>query len=238
LTSQSAASPVSTLNAEEVAGWLKENPNFLIERPDVLAALNPPDRGGGSVVDLQHAMVKRHREELDKLKANWRDLLALSRTNLSNQASIFEATLTAIRAASFEALIEAITERYPEILGYEAVTLCIETDIAESSGPQNVRQVRFGDIDAYLGGNLKQSRFIADLEPDPTLFGPVSGIIKSAALVRIDMGSTAPKALLAIGGREVNTFTPDDGDDLLVFLGQALGGTFSAWLDFTPDISE
>ncbi len=234
MTPQKAASSIPALDAEDVANWLKANPNFLIERPDVLASMEPPDRGGSGVVDLQRAMVHRQREELDKLRSNWRDLLAISRTNMSNQASIFEATLAAIRAASFEALIEAITERYPEILGCEAVSLCVEAHNASKSGPQNVRQMQFGDIDAYLGGAEKRSRFIANLEPDPNLFGPVAGIVRSAALVRIEMGPNAPKALLAIGGRGVDTFTPNDGDDLLVFLGQALGGTFSAWLEFVP----
>lgn len=220
------------LDEDAVAAWLLANPGFLASRPDVLRRMTPPDRGGDGVVDLQRAMVDRHRQELDRLRENWEQLLAVSRANLSTQQTIFEATLTAIRAASFEALVETVTERYPDILHCETVTLCIESPDVADPTPAGVQPMRAGDVDAYLGGAERRSRFIADLAPDPVLFGPAAGIVHSAALVRIDMGPEAPKALLAIGGRNVDDFTPDQADDLLSFLGQALGGTFAAWLDF------
>ncbi len=229
------ADRVPDLNAEDVARWLAANPGFLADHPDLLAKLDPPDRGGGGVVDLQRFMVDRHRRDLSELRQNWQELLAVSRANLSSQQTIFEATLTAIRAASFEALIEAVTDRYPEILHCEAVALCVEADTGPETTQAGVHRMQAGDVDAYMGGVEKRTRFIADLTPDPTLFGACAGVVRSAALVRIEMGPDAPKALLAIGGREPDAFTPDQGDDLLAFLGQALGGTFAAWLDFAPD---
>ena len=220
------------LDEAAVADWLLRHPDFLVRRPDIAAKLAPPDRGGDGVVDLQRFMVDRHRSELSKLRENWEQLLAVSRANLSTQQTIFEATLTAIRAASFEALVESVTHRYPEILHCETVTLCVESNDVADPTPAGVQPMRTGDVDAYLGGAARRSRFIADLSPDPVLFSPAAGIVRSAALVRIDMGPDAPKALLAIGGREADAYAPDQADDLLAFLGQALGGTFAAWLDF------
>ena len=230
-----AAATPPDLDPEDVARWLLAHPDFLTSRPDLMAKLDPPDRGGAGVIDLQRVMVDRHRQELSELKQNWQELLAISRANLSSQATIFEATLSAIRAASFEALVETIVERYPEILHCEAVTLCIEADAAPDAAPSGVQRVQLGDVDAYLGGAEKRSRFIADISPDPVLFGPSAGVVRSAALVRLDMGQEGPKALLAIGGREPDAYSPDQGDELLAFLGQALGGTFAAWLDFVAD---
>lgn len=230
-----AAQSPPDLNEEDVARWLLAHPDFMARRPDLMAKLEPPDRGGDGVIDLQRAMVNRHRQELSDLKQNWQQLLDISRANLSSQATIFEATLSAIRAASFEALVETIVERYPEILRCEAVTLCIEADASPDSAPSGVQRVQLGDVDAYLGGTEKRSRFIADMSPDPVLFGPSAGVVRSAALVRLDMGNEGPKALLAIGGREPDAYSPDQGDELLAFLGQALGGTFAAWLDFVTD---
>ena len=232
---QESAAGTPDLNEDDVARWLAAHPDFLARRPDLMAKLDPPDRGGGGVIDLQRVMVDRHRQELTELKQNWQELLAVSRANMSSQATIFEATLSAIRAASFEALIETIVERYPEILHCEAVTLCIEAEPTPGGSPLGVRRAQLGDVDAYLGGPDKRSRFICDMSPDPTLFGPSAGVVRSAALVRLDMGGDAPKALLAIGGREPDAFSPDQGDELLAFLGQALGGTFAAWLDFVAD---
>jgi len=218
------------LNPEDVARFLAANPDFLAKRPDLLAAMDPPDRGGDGVVDLQRAMVDRHRKELSELKANWRELLEISRANLSSQQTVLEAALTAIRAESFEALVETVTDRYPEILHCECVTLCIESLEGVEATPTGVMRMRAGDIDAYLGGIQRRSRFIVDMDPDPTIFGAAAGIVRSAALVRIDMVGEGPKAMLAVGGREANAYNPDQADDLLAFLGQALGGAFSAWL--------
>lgn len=230
----SAAEAAPNLDEEEVARWLEANPGFLASRPELVAKLEAPDRGGDGVVDLQRYMVDRHRRELNELRQNWLELLAVSRANLNSQHTVFEATLAAIRAASFEALIEAVTERYPEILRCEAVALCVESDLG-ADAPAGVQPMRAGDVDAYLGGSDRRTRFIADLTPDPTLFGPSAGVVRSAALVRLDMGVDAPKAMLAIGGREPDDYTPDQADDLLAFLGQALGGAFAAWIDFAPD---
>jgi len=233
---RTAAEPaVPDLDEDDVARWLEANPAFLARRPELVEKLEAPDRGGDGVVDLQRYMVDRHRRELQELKANWSELLAVSRANLSSQQTVFEATLAAIRAASFEALVEAVTERYPEILHCEAVALCVETDDGSSDSSPGVRRMQAGDVDAYLGGADKRTRFIADLAPDPALFGPSAGVVRSTALVRIDMGPGAPKALLAIGGREPDSYAPEQADDLLAFLGQALGGAFAAWLEFEAD---
>jgi uncharacterized protein YigA (DUF484 family) len=231
----STETDIPELDGEAVALWLAANPDFLAKRPDLLAKMDPPDLGGGGVVDLQRFMVERHRQELVALKDSWQELLTVSRANLSSQATIFEATLSAIRAASFENLVETVTDRFPEILHCECVTLCIEGEDALNQAPTGVRRMQGGDVDAYLGGADKLSRFISDLSPDPMLFGPSAGVVQSAALVRLDMGVDGPKALLAIGGRESDAFTPDQADDLLTFLGQALGGTFAAWLDYQPE---
>ena len=145
---------VAVLDEDAVAAWLVAHPDFLARRPDVLEKLDPPDRGGDGVVDLQRAMVDKHRRELSELRRDWQELLAVSRANLSSQATIFEATLAAIRAASFEALVDAVTENYPEILKCEAVTLCVESEEAPGDAPSGVRPLAQGDVDAYLGDEV------------------------------------------------------------------------------------
>ena len=220
------------LDADTVAAWLRANPEFLQNHPELLDSLAPPDRGGGVVVDLQRFMVERHRDELKALRGTTQDLLTVARANQSSQASIMEATLLAIRATNFEALIDCVTEQYPQILHMEAVTFCVEGSPSDGmSMPPGVPALSAGDVDGYLCGAYRRSRFISDMDPDPTLFGPAAGIVRSAALVRLDIAPDAPKAMLAFGAREPGSFDLEQADDLLAFLGSALGGTVSAWLD-------
>ena len=224
-----AANAKLDLDADTVAAWLRANPGFLKDHPDLLDRLTPPDRGGDGVVDMQRFMVERHRDELKALRGT---TLAVARANQSSQASIMEATLLAIRAPSFEALIDCVTEQYPQILRMEAVTFCVEGSPSDGmSMPPGVQALSAGDIDGYLCGADYRSRFISDMAPDPTLFGPAAGVVRSAALVRLDIAPNAPNAMLAFGAREPGSFNFEQADDLLAFLGSALGGTVAAWLD-------
>lgn len=227
-----AADAIVDLDATTVTAWLRANPGFLANHPDLLDSLAPPDRGGGGVVDMQRFMVERHRDELKALRGTTQDLLAVARANQTSQASIFEATLLAIRAPSFEALIDCVTEQFPQILHMEAVTFCVEGSPSDGMQmPAGVQALSGGDVDGYLCGIERRSRFISDMDPDPTLFGPSAGVVRSAALVRLDIAPDAPKAMLAFGAREPGSFDLEQADDLLAFLGGALGGTVAAWLD-------
>ncbi len=227
-----ASAAIAELDAETVADWLRANPGFFADHPELLDKLAPPDRGGDGVVDMQRFMVERHRDELKALRGTTQDLLAVARANQASQTSIMDATLLAIRAESFEALIDCVTEQYPQILHMEAVTFCVEGKPSDGMKmPPGVQALSTGDIDGYLCGADRRSRFISDMEPDPTLFGGAAGVVRSAALVRLEIAPEAPKAMLAFGAREPGSFTLEQADDLLAFLGAALGGTVAAWLD-------
>ena len=53
-------------DAEVIARYLSDHPNFLAERPELLRELTPPARwNGDEVVDLQSVMLERLRETID-----------------------------------------------------------------------------------------------------------------------------------------------------------------------------
>mgnify|MGYP005700407955 FL=1 len=113
---------IEPVNAESVGAWLRQNPSFLAEHPDLLFALTPPDhKRGDGVVDFQRFMVERQQRELDKLKEISQELLAVSRANKIVQQAVNRAVVALLAAPTFERAITTVTEDWAAILGADVV---------------------------------------------------------------------------------------------------------------------
>ena len=83
-----------------------------------------------------------------------------------------------------------------------------------------------GGADAYvtqgrgLGARRVTLRQLADASPD--LYGAEAPELRSEALVRLDLGDGTCGGLLAFGATDPCRFHPDQGTDLLAFLGGVL----------------
>ncbi len=81
-----AALPARAVAAAEVAAYLRQNPDFLVEHAELLDVLTPPAmRRGEPVIDMQHFMLERQRAEIARLKAQQQSLVATTRANLASQ---------------------------------------------------------------------------------------------------------------------------------------------------------
>jgi uncharacterized protein YigA (DUF484 family) len=221
------------LRAAEVAAYLRQHPNFLVEHGELLEVLTPPSRQSGErVVDMQQFMVQHQRGEIARLKSQHRALVATTRANLASQARVHSAVLALLAASSFEQLIQIVTTDLAVLLDADVVTIAVE-----STGPQRPRLTHQGvqilapgTVDAVLGAE-RDVVLQSDTESDPALFGDGAGLVRSAALLRLQVSSAAPAGLLCIGMRRPGKFHGGQGTELLGFLARALGITIAAWLD-------
>src|SRR5215469_5588571 len=115
------------LSAGDIAAYLKQHPDFLTEHPDLLGVLTPPklDRGE-RVIDMQHFMVQHQRNEIARLKAQNKSLVATTRANLMGQARVHSAVLAIIGAQSFEQLIQIVITDLAALLDADVVTIAVE----------------------------------------------------------------------------------------------------------------
>src|SRR5579872_3724829 len=105
-----AALPARGVGGADVASYLRQHPDFLIEHADLLEVLTPPTlRRGERVVDMQHFMLERQRAEIERLRAQQRSIVAATRANLASQNRIHGAILALLAAQSFEQLIQIVT---------------------------------------------------------------------------------------------------------------------------------
>ena len=69
--------PKDRLNAKIIASWLRRNPEFFDNHPEVLTFLNPPKlKHGEAVVDLQQFMINRLQKELISQRQREKQILA------------------------------------------------------------------------------------------------------------------------------------------------------------------
>ena len=219
--------------AAQVVAYLGRHPDFLFRHPEVLDGMRPPAKmRGEGVIDLQHFMVERLRGEIQKLRSEQDDVVAVARDNLSTQARVHKAVLALLGACSFEHLIEAVTTDFAVLLDVDVVSLCIEAE--EEPLPRvslgGVHLLEPGSVDSLLGP--KRSVLLrADAEPEPAVFGGAARLVRSDALVRLAIGSTTPAGLIAFGTRHPGFFNGGQGTELLSFLAHVLEHCIRGWLD-------
>lgn len=231
---QDALAREPQITSDLVASWLRQNPEFLRQNPGVLDALAPPDRGGEGVVDLQSAMLQRRQGEIDDLKDCARTVIETSRSNMSIQSRTHAAVLGLLAAEDFDHLLHVVTDELPMVLDVDVCTIGFELQgppppILVSS---NVRLLPPGTVDALID-TARTTRLIAEIVDDGTLFGAGAGVVRSAALARIDPGDDVPVGLLCLGSRD-DLFYPGQGTELLTFLTHVVEHCVHRWMVQQP----
>lgn len=221
-----------TLTAEDVCAYLREHPDFLAQHAELAGHLTPPshDRGRG-VVDLQAFMVERLRGDIRTLKEQQRELIATTRANLNSQNRIHAAVLFLLDARNFEQLIQTIATDLAVLLDLDVACLAVESNGLDIPHVHRtgVRVVEPGRIDGWLG--TRDVLLAADTPGDPELFGPGAGLVRSQALIRLQISSETPEGLLAFGSREPDMFHQGQGTELVCFLARVVERCIRSWLD-------
>ena len=224
----------SNLDAAQVIQYLSDNPDFLRENPDLYRLMMPPERGlGDGVSDLQSVIIERLRGDAERLKLRQRDLMITSRANLSTQARVHECVLALLAAMSFEQVIQVVTSDFAILMDLDVVTFCVEMEAGDNIvtlPTVGLRGVREGLVDTIIGAGRKVTLY-SDIDGDPEIFGGGAALVRSTALVRIDVSDESPPALVAFGTRKSGKFHAKQGTELLGFLGCVLEYVTRTWLN-------
>jgi uncharacterized protein YigA (DUF484 family) len=221
------------VTAAQVADYLRRHPDFLARHPDVLdVQVAPARRKGAGVIDLQQFMVERLRRDIARLRADQDDILANTRDNLSTQDRIHKAVLALLAAESFEHFIEIVSTDLAVLLDVDTVALCIEAidERAPQTRIEGVQVLPPGVIGRLIGGG-KSSLLRDDAIGDPVVFGAGAGLVRSDALIRLDISPRTPPGLIAFGTRHPGYFNPGQGTELLHFLARILEHSIRVWLN-------
>lgn len=218
------------MTRQMVVDFLRANPNFLVENPELLESLMPPEANHGrGVIDFQYYAIDHLRSSSRKLKDRFHRLITSAQDNLSVQHQVHKATLALIRASTAEQLLGAITVDLANLFDVDVVRLALESDLAglqESYYPEH----HYSGICFVPSGMVKAAlmndhvRLISDTQAEPPIgfemiFADCSNLVRSCALLRLNLDRTGKSAILAFGVRENDHFHPGQSADLLQFLG-------------------
>ena len=235
MTGPSSAREPSTrpIAADDVADYLRRNPDFLRDRQELLSVLTPPSRpSGDGVVDMQQFMIERLRDEVRRLNTRHDELLASARGTMAGHRHVHESVLDILSARTFEDAIQAITVDLAARLELDAVTICIESHEPQVTPATKlgVRVLKPGTVDSVLGAG-KKVILRPSVRGEARLFGQSAQLIRSDALLRLEVSPMTPTGVLALGTRSEGHFQSGQGTENLVFLARIVEVSIRQWLD-------
>lgn len=204
-----------TVSATDVADFFKQNPDFLVHNPGVLAFVHLPNQASGNVASLQERQVQTMR---DKVKSLEHKIVELSRAAVENQA-IISNLLTLqrelLRVRDFNQLPETLVNQLSKLFNVPMVKLKIWSEVgAEVSGPHkgSLSQSTQEQLDAL------REPFCGFPESAPAfeIFDDEEVKPRSVVVIALRVGAE-PSAFgcLALGSPDRERFSPDLEKDLL-----------------------
>ncbi|MDG1857917.1 MAG: DUF484 family protein, partial [Emcibacteraceae bacterium] len=220
----------TTLDDKDVISFLNENPDFLIQNPDLFSSLTPPDRStDDGVIDFQNLMIEKLKNNLDDLKNNQGNLIDTSRNNLTTQVQVHEAVLNLLNSDSIDHIGHIVTQDWADMLHIDVIRICFED--GHKVNIPNLKELAplpKGTTKKYLGNDdIIQLR--GDVEVSDDIFGPAKSLVKAEALIKIPATDHNPPGILAFGSRDADMFYPGQGTELLRFLGKSFHKCLILW---------
>jgi uncharacterized protein YigA (DUF484 family) len=221
------SSEPAALSAAQVAGYLRQHPDFFLKHEDLLLELHIPHESGRAV-SLLERQVAVYRQRQSAMDEQFSDIISNAKLN----DALFEKTrlviLDLLHCRTLAQLFDTVAERIRNDFDASAATLAfITNDRSDGSlttlAPSAV-QTAFGEFHAKQRtwcGNLNgvQQSLLFPRQPTP---------IVSAAIVPLHLpqSSTFRQAygqpLLLIGSTEVNHFNASLDTLFLDFIGEVL----------------
>jgi uncharacterized protein YigA (DUF484 family) len=192
-----------------VEEFLRANPGWLAERPEMYRVLAPPIRVYGErLADHMAAMVRAERAHAAAMAEQADEVLASGRATASQIARVQAAVVALIRSTD---PADCAASEMPGILGVDAVALCVE------GHQRGARSLPVGAVSRLLGGRDVVFR---DAPYDaPILHGEAAELARHDVLVRVP---GRPEALLALASRDPQPVRPTQSSGGLAFLGGAM----------------
>ncbi len=201
--------------ASRVAAYLRANPRFLADRPELYGTLEPPRRVHGKILaDHMAAMLHAARARAIEMEGKADAVLNAGRAAASIAERVQNAVLAALHAAD---PVECVIELLPGLLGVDAATLVCET----------IRP-RWRTLPSGVIKTLLRNRPVVfrDRPVDAALLHAEAALLAERDIL-VHLPGERP-ALLALVSREASAPPALQGTQALAFLGNVLGALLKA----------
>lgn len=218
--------------ADDLRLRILQEPDVILEDADVMRALiTANDRSmGGNVVDLRGVAMDRLEARLQRLEDTHRSVVAAAYENLAGMNQVHRAINAFLEPLTFDDFLSCLGNDVLEILRVDEIRLVLESRDAEEADIRHevLTLVTPGFVQEYLGQRrivLRQVDGHAAL-----VFGRNSGWARSEACIALDLGPNRLPGMLALGSASPTHFSPQQGTDLLDFMGGVFERAMRRWL--------
>jgi uncharacterized protein YigA (DUF484 family) len=211
--------------AEAVAAFLRGNPEFLAERPELYRVLAPPRRvHGEGFADHMAAMLAAERQRTRALEAEVESAIAAGRAGAGLAVRVRLAVLALVRAHD---VVETVTQELPALMGVETCTLAAEP-LAQRfpNWPRpGVLPLPRGAVVRLLG-NGRDAVVRATPTDREMLHAEAAPLVSRDALARVPLWHGGP-VLLALGTRDPGALPMRQAAPTLAFLGRVVAAALA-----------
>lgn len=219
----------TSITGTQVAQFLRDNPDFFAQHPDMLADLRIP-HASGNAVSLVERQVAVLRERNVELRERLDGLLSVARDNDVLFGKTRTLVLALLEAQSVAALVQALLRSLVEDFGMAASSLVLLDAHAGAASP-GVQVLSTADAEARVGTLARASRVVCGVlrgEENAFFFGADAGSVGSAAIIPLALHGTL--GLLAIGARDPKHFQSGMDTLFVGYLGEVIARRLHALL--------
>ena len=214
------------MNADDLARFLRANPSFFDQNPELLESLHVPHPYGGRAIPLAERQTVALREKSRALENRLAELIRFGEENDAISEKVHRLAVALVGARDFPALVRSLYFHLREDFAVPHVALrvwgkSVPVDFDEAK-PVDEAQRRLADT---LGGPQCGA---AAGNPFASCFGEAAEHVRSIALV--PLGETAIFGMLVLGSEDAKRFYADMGTLYLRRIGELCAAGVSARL--------
>ena len=214
------------MNADDIALFLRGNPKFFDQHPELLEKIHVPHPHGGRAIPLSERQNLALREKVKALEARLGELIRFGEENDAISEKVHRLAVALVGARDLAALVHSLNFHLREDFAVPHVALRIwgkPVPVGFDAGtPVNEGQMTHA---ATLGG---PQCGLAAGNPCVPWFGEAAEHVRSVALV--PLGDASAFGLLALGSEDAQRFFPDMGTLYLRRIGELCAAAATARL--------
>ena len=214
------------MNADDLARFLRANPQFFDQNPELLETIHVPHPYGGRAIPLAERQTVALREKAKNLEAKLAELMKFGEENDAISEKVHRLSVALAGARDFPVLARSLYFHLREDFAVPHVVLrvwgkAVPADFEEAREVEPKQREHAALMGAPQCGPAQGNLFTA-------WFGDTAEHIRSIALV--PLGQTTVFGLLALGSEDAQRFYPDMGTLYLRRIGELTAAGVTARL--------
>jgi uncharacterized protein YigA (DUF484 family) len=204
------------MQAEQVARYLKDHPEFFDDYADLLASISVPHPRAGHSIPLSERQVLSLRDKSRMLEGKLRELVRFGETNDVISERVHRICLALMAATDLTTLLASVQRNLREDFEVPAVAMRIWGVMGAGTEPEGEavsEEIRVFAESLSSPYFSQQAMFESG-----AWFGATAGELRS--FVYVPLRAEGPLGVLAMASQEASRFTPDMGTLYLTRLGE------------------